>query len=31
MIGAAIDAGAAYWICFAVYCLFKIVEAVVDR
>lgn len=28
LIGAAIKAGTAYWICFSVLCLFKVIEIV---
>lgn len=30
IIGATIKAGTAYWICFAVYCLFKLLKIVID-
>lgn len=30
IIGTAINAGAAYWICFAVLCFFKFISLVID-
>ena len=30
MIGAMLDAGVAYWICFGVYCLLWVIEALTD-
>lgn len=30
MIGAAINAGVAYWICFALYCVEKIIKLLVN-
>ena len=30
IIGATIEASAAYWICFGIYCAIKVVKAIVD-
>ena len=30
IIGATIDAGVGYWICFSVYCVFRVIKALIE-
>ena len=30
IIGASIDAGIAYWVCFALFCYFKVTKSIIE-